>query len=224
MPVKIFKNLIEVNNRLEQLGLNREKLLEVVEAMLAARADCTPNDPPGSRGWSSWRMGTRRMREEFLVEDGWERDETDQISSIVNKKLGVRIVVANTDNATGIDHDGCIPQNSSKKGIATDRAVHVNQLSFMEKLDESVNIVALKSLPNASRPIITLYLCVYDNGDEFRAELSCPAGLDGGFFTDFRERVFLNSSDDSDGNPVRRRAGGDDDGGSEFNIPVTRKK
>jgi hypothetical protein len=224
MPVKVFKNQIEVNNRLERLGVTREKLLEVIEAMLAARADCTPNDPPGARGWSSWRMGTRRMREEFLVEDGWERDETDQISSIVNKKLGVRIVVANTDNATGIDHEGYIPQNSSKKGTVTDRAVHANQMSFMDKLDESLNVVTLKTSAKAFGPIITFYLCVYNEGDEFRAELSCPVGLDGGFFTDFVERIFLNSSDDGDGGPVRRRAGGDDDGGSEFDIPVTRKK
>jgi hypothetical protein len=68
MPTKIVKDPVEVGNRLEQLGVSKGKVIEVIEAMVSARADCTPNDPPGSHGWSSYRMGTRRLREEFLTE------------------------------------------------------------------------------------------------------------------------------------------------------------
>jgi hypothetical protein len=181
MPVKILKDLVEVGNRLEELGVSKTKLIDVIEAMVSARADCTPNDPPGSRGWSSYRMGTRRLREEFLTEDGWEKDDTDQIASIVNKKIGLRIVVANTDDATGIEDGERFPQNRSKKGAATDRIVQSNQLSFMDALDESLTVIALRSSEQIRRPIITWYVCVYNEGDEVRAEFSCPVDVEGGF-------------------------------------------
>ena len=74
MSGKIFKNPIEVVNRLEELGVTRDELLEVVDAMVSARADCTSNDPPGAPGWSSWRMGTRRLREVKIVQEDLEKN------------------------------------------------------------------------------------------------------------------------------------------------------
>jgi hypothetical protein len=222
MPTKILKDQIEVGNRLETLNFTREELLEVADAMIGAKAECTDNDPPGARGWLSYRWGTRRLREVKLTQEDWEKDDTDQIASILNKKLSIRVAVSNTDDGTGIDDPDRYPQNRSKKGGATDRAVHVNQLSFMEALDASVKVVALRAEDRPSGPVITWYLCVYSEGDVFRAELSCPVGIDGGFFTGFVERIFLIGADDDSGEPLRRRT---DDGPdhSEFDIPVTRK-
>lgn len=223
MSARILKKPIEVRNRLDELGLPQKKLLEVVRAMVGAKAECTDNDPPGARGWSSWRWGTRRLREEVLVEDGWERDDSDQISSVVNTKRRVRVVVSNTDDGTCVEEDGRFPQNRSKKGAATDRAIQANQTSFMDVLDETLKVVPLKVSRAEPGPIVTFYLCVYCEGDEFRAELSCPNGVEGGFFTGFDERIFLIDSS-SDGDGAARRRGDDDlDGDSEFEIPVKRK-
>jgi hypothetical protein len=169
-------------------------------------------------------MGTRRLREEFLTEKGWEKDDTDQIASIVNKTVGLRIIVANTDDVTGIEDAGRFPQNRSKKGAATDRIVQCNQLSFMDKLDESLKVIALRSVGKTAHSIITWYLCVYNEGDEVRAEFSCPVGLDGGLFTDFDERIVIVGPDGGDSAPIRRRSGSDSEDGSEFDVPVTRKK
>jgi hypothetical protein len=209
-----------VRNRLDELGLSLDKLIEVVEAMVGASAECTDNDPPGARGWSSWRMGTRRLREEMRSEPGWEKDEGDQISSILNASMGIRIAVSNTDDGTQVDEHGRFPQNRSRKGAATDRAVNTNQQTFINILDESMNVVPIA--PRASREIVTWYLCTYSGGDVVRAELSCPVGLEDGFFTGFVERIFLIDPRDDGGPAVRRSTGGDDDG-SEFDIPVTRK-
>jgi hypothetical protein len=224
MPAKVWKKPIDVGNRLEKLfGLKKEQLVEIVEAMVRAKADWTPNDPPGSRGWSAYKMGTRRLREVTLTEKGWEKDDTDQIPGVINKVRGVRLVVANTDDVTGMEEDGRNPQNRSKKGAATDRVVHANQLSFMKALDESLNVVPLKKAPNSPDRIITWYLCTYCEGEEFRAELSCPNVLEDGYFADFYERIFLTDDDGSDGGEaVRRSDDGDDSSG--FEIPVTRKK
>lgn len=222
MPTRITKGPIDTPNRLEELGLKLEEALEVVGAMISAKAECTDNDPPGSRGWSSWRWGIRRLREVKLSQPGWEKDDTDQIASVINKKLGIRIAVSNTDDGTGIDADGRFPQNRSRKGGATDRAVHVNQLSFMDVLEASRKVVPLRGEPPAPSAIITWYVCTYSEGEQFRAELSCPDGMEDGFFTGFIERIFLVDSDDSSGDTIRRRRdGGPDD--SEFDIPVTRK-
>jgi hypothetical protein len=224
MPAKILKNPVEVDNRLEQLGFTRDQLIEIAEAMVSARADCTPNDPPGAPGWSSWRMGTRRAREVLLVGEDWERDDSDQISSVLNKRLRIRLAVANTDDATGIEQEHPIPQNWSRKGAATDKAVMVNQRSFMDILDASLKVVPLRQPPKPSGPIITWYLCVYSEGDEFRVELSCPSGLESGFFTDFIERILIVGPDDGGSGGLRRRGDGEGDDGPEFNIPVVRKK
>jgi len=223
MAAQVVKKPLDVGNRLDELfKLKREQLLEVVEAMVRAKADCTPNDPPGSRGWSAYKMGTRRLREITLVEKGWEKDDADQIPGVINKSLGVRIVVANTDDATCIDLDGRNPQNRSQKGAATDRVVNANQLSFMKALDESLKVVRLKQKPASPAHIATWYICTFSEGDEFRAEISCPKVIEDGYFADFYERIFLTNDESGDGGIVRRAD--DDDGGSEFDIQVKRKQ
>jgi hypothetical protein len=223
VAAKVITNPVEVGNRLEELHLTREQILDVVDAMVSAKADCTPNDPAGAPGWSAWRMGVRRLREVVGTQDGWEKDEVDQIPGVINKELGIRLTVANTDDATGLKLEDRRPQNWSRKGAATDRIMQVNQGSFMGALEESLKVVQLKPTPKEYRPIVTWYICTYCEGDEFRAELSCPAGLDNGYFTDFIERIVIVGSEAGDEAPVRRRKTGEDDG-SEFDVPVTRKK
>jgi hypothetical protein len=221
MPTKVWKTPIEVANRLDELGLTLESLIEVVEAMVRAKAECTDNDPIGSQGWAAYRMGTRRLREVTLTQEEWEKDDTDQIASTLNRKLGIRVAVSNTDDATGVDEEGREPQNRSKKGAATDRAIQSNQLSFMNVLDASLNVIPLDRLRQKPSSIVTWYVCVYSEGDEYRGELACPIGIEAGFYTGFVERIFLKGKDPGDGGAARRRSGGD---GPEFDIPVTRKK
>jgi hypothetical protein len=88
----------------------------------------------------------------------------------------------------------------------------------------TLKVIALRSVGKTAHSIITWYLCVYNEGDEVRAEFSCPVGLDGGFFTDFVERIVIVGPDGGDSAPIRRRSGSDSEDGSEFDVPVTRKK
>lgn len=217
----IVSDVIKVANRLAELGMpTRENLIEVAGAMVTAKSECTDNDPPGAPGWSSWRMGTRRLREETLSVEGWERDDSDQISSVINRALGVRIAVANTDDGTCIEDR--VPQNRSKKGAATDRAISINQGSFMDILDESMTVVPFPKPDGASAPLITWYLCVHCEGDEVLAELSCPVGVEAGFFTGFSERIFILGHGGEDA-PMVRRGTPDDTDGTDLEISVTRK-
>jgi hypothetical protein len=224
VPVRIFKEAIEVTNRLGDLATSSEQLLEVVGAVVAARADCTDNDPFGSRGWRGWQMGTRRSREVHVGADGWEKDDTDQVPAIINKRFGIRIVICNTDDGTSIEMGK--PQNRHKKGSATNRAIDANQGSFMDRLDETVSVISIaKRRTSATGAILTYFLCVYAEGDDIRAELSCPVNVENGFFDDFVERIFIIGGDTGESSPARRRKPDDDiQGGSEYSIPVIRKK
>ena len=220
MAARILINSVEVRNRLDEMGVTYDELVEVVDAMVGERALCTDNDPPGARGWASWRMGIRRLREILRRKDGWVKDETDQVPSVLNERLALRIAVSNTDEDTGIDDPNLCPCNRAEKGLATDRIVQQNQQSFMATLDESVNVVQFPDVA-ASKQVITWYLCLYNEGDIVRAELSCPDGLENGFFTGFIERIILIGSEEPDDGTPRRY--GNSDGEDGLDVPVKRK-
>ena len=129
----------------------------------------------------------------------------------------IKIAVCNTDDGTGIESRQ--PQNRSKKGAATDRAISTNQFAFNGILAEADNVVQLA--PN-SDGVVYWYLCVYSEGEVVRAELSCPTECEGGFFKAFRERICL-IGDDDDGSGVRVKSESPDDGDAGFEINVTRK-
>lgn len=225
MPATIVSSPIEIANELERLGLTGKQVLEVVHAMAGARADTTENDPPGAAGWSAWRMGVRRCREVTIHDKrfpGWERDETGQMSSVINRRLGVRLLVANTDDGTAVEAEDRFPQNRSRKGAATDRIVQGNQLSLFEEFDPTSNVVAFPATSEFSRELTSWYICVYVSGDRIRAEISCPTEIDGGYFADFSRRIILLGDDGAGLDP---RTGRKEHGGDvvEFDIPVARK-
>lgn len=220
MNALFLDNPIQAQNRLEQLGLSKPLLLEAIRAMVAARNNCTENDPPSAPGWSSWRDGTRRLRE-VLIPLGWKKDDTDMISSAFNEKLGIKVSVQNADASTGVENQ--TPQNSSQKGAATERIVEANgdQFEFRSILDQMPGVIPISSETRASTSGIThWYLCVFCEGDTYRAELSCPVQCVGGFFTKYSERIPIIDDQPDDGAKLRRDV--PDDGG-EFEIPVIRK-
>lgn len=222
MPTQFFTKGIEVANRLDELATSLEQLLEILGAIVAARADCTDNDPFGARGWRGWQMGSRRSREVHVGVRGWEKDDTDQVPAIINKRLGIRIVICNTDDGTAITKRK--PQNRNKRGSATDRAVGLNQGSFMDKLDETVSVVSIAKRNTKDGAILTYFFCAYVEGDDIRAELSCPVNVEDGFFDEFVERIFIAGGDYGDDGPARRKTGDGDPDGSEYSIPVKRKR
>lgn len=223
MQTLIVAKPLDVENELEKIALSAGQVLEIVHAMAGARADATENDPPGAAGWSAWRMGIRRSREVTIHDKrfpGWERDETGQVSSVVNRKAGVRLLVSNTDDGTGIDAQDRFPQNRSKKGAATDRIVQCNQGVF-EFMEQASNVVAFPKAADGDQEIVSWYLCVYSDGGELRAELSCPVGIEGGFFTGFSKRIIILGGDGTGIDPVKSKK--PDGEVVEFDIPVARK-
>lgn len=221
MPARLIFNPIEVLNRLNDFDFSTEELLEVVGAMVAARNSCTENHPASAPGWYSWSEGGRRLREIGLMKADWFRDETNGVPAIINRKFGIKIAVCNTDDGTCRNEKDRVPQNRTKKGPATDRIAEENRQMILPGLEVAVSNVVPISAPRDAAGITVYYLCVYHEGDDVRAELSCPSETEGGYFSDFVERIFLIGGEDDDDGGVSRK--NDVPGDDEFDIPVIRK-
>jgi hypothetical protein len=208
---------IEVDNRLEELGWSREELLEVVDAMVAGRNGCTENDPSSAPGWMAWKEGCRRLRE-IGRPKGMNKSEDGQIPWVIDSARGVRFTVSNTDEGTGVE--AYSPQNRSKKGPSTDRVVSGNQRSLFDDTELEEKVVPLSVAGGQPGILVSWYLCVFSEGDEVRAEISCPVGIENGYFTGFMERLVLVGPDGDD--LVRTRYEKLDQE-SDFYIPVSRK-
>jgi hypothetical protein len=165
----------------------------------------------------SRKEGSRRLREIGRAK-GLQKAEIDQIPCVVDLKRKLRFSVSNTDDGTAIPFPR-IPQNCSKKGPGTDRVVTDNQGSLFDYLDAPIKVVPLSMARPQPGIIVSWFLCTYCAGDEIRAELSCPIGVQAGFFTDFMERIVLIGPEDAGASS--RRVLPDD--GPEFDIPVKRK-
>ncbi len=207
MPALLRAEEWDVNERLNELGLTRDLLLEIVQACVAARGGCTDNDPPAAGGWDAWRMGTRRAREK-LRPLNWDKDETGGLSTVKSDEHEMRIAILNTDDATGLRARA--PTNSSKKGVATERAVDLNGELFP---DTAPTIDA-----PCGHPI--WYLCVHVSGDDVRAELSFPERFHNGFIAAWIERILLLEPGQWDKISI---AAPTDDSGPDLEIEVRRK-
>ena len=210
---KTLEHPVEVHKRLDELCLTLEQVRSVVDAMVSGRANSTANDPSSAPGLLSWIHGTRRLREVTLP-NGWEKDDHDQQPSVVSPNKTVRLSVMNTDDGTGIADR--LPQPTSKKGTATERAAYNNQREFIE---DHPSFFALES--QSSPRVVQWYLMVYSKGEDLRAELSCPTSCEEGGFSSFQERIFI-SMDLGGDTPIR---GNQDSPVSDpdFEITVERK-
>lgn len=211
---KNIKSATSVMSRLATLKTSVEKLKTVIEAVATARLSTTPNDPAGARGYLGWQMGSRRLRDLHVGQDGWERDDTDQVPAIVNRGIGVRIAVMNTDDATCID--AVSPKNRSKKGPVTDKVADINQGTFIDVLDESIEQIHDHGKDES---FVTYFLCVYQEGDDLRGELSLAVETSAGYIAKYDERIFIFGGESGLTEPVKKKSPDE----SDFDIPVRRR-
>jgi hypothetical protein len=210
MENAIYKESWEANRRLNELGLTREQLIEVVKASVAGRGDCTENDPPSAPGWTSWCYGVRRLRQIFRRE-GWDKDDTGQLSTIANHELRIKIAVCNTDDGTAIEDR--IPRNRSRKGVISERATDINAKPYLfPEMEEDAR--------RNTSGYVTWYLCIYIEGDRVRAELSCPSAFAAGYFTSYIERIFILNEDDWKNLDFSQQG---EDSGPDIEVNVRRK-
>jgi hypothetical protein len=174
--------------------------MEVVKAMIGAANGCTENDPPSARGWDSWRFGVRRWRD-IKCRQGWKKDETENLSTIVHPDMKFRIAVSNTDEGTGLRSGK--PKSRSTKGDGSRRAVDFNRRQQPLPIPEFQEEFHRQLTAAAAAHAQIWYLCLFnDGGDTVRAELSKPAGIEAGHFIAWQERIILIDGDGPVGDRV----------------------
>lgn len=196
----------EVAPRLEQLGLTKAELLQVVRAAVGARRNATPFHPLSAGGLLAYLAGTEHLRRVF-VPQGWQICRRDNIESIFHTEIGIKIVYQNAERAGDPISD---PIAVSKKGAGAARAVELGQYDLFPEVRE---------LEVAEITAATWYLFVYADGPDVRAELSCPVAINDEQFDQFHERILLVQKGDWDSpDPLA-----DDAPPVDFEVHVSRK-
>jgi hypothetical protein len=180
------------NRRLRELGLvlpgnadPRWGLLEAIRAAIAGRAGTTDNDARSVPGYNAWSFPTRRLREVYRGFGSWDKFEENGVEGIINPELKLKVVAVSTDEGTCDPNHS--PRNRTPKGPATGKVIDLNsQLSLF-----GTEMVAAQQ-----DTYQTWQLCTFDNGNDVRAELSCPVNFSGNHFLKFSERVFLIEADE----------------------------
>lgn len=198
---------IEVAPRLEQLGVTKSELLEVIRAAVGARRNATPFHPLSAGGLLAYLAGTEHLRRVFLPQ-GWQICRRDNIESIFHPEVGVKIVYQNADRAGDPIYD---PIAVSKKGAGAARAIELGQYDlFPESREQEV----------AELTAATWCLFVYAVGPDVRAELSCPVAINDEQFDRFHERILLVQKGDWDHPDLLV----DDAPPVDFEVSVSRKR
>lgn len=207
MSLRATKKLTEtkdVDRRLDELGLDRRKLLNVAERAHWATLDVGAFHAANAAGTYAYQEGTLALREEFVGDD-WSVERSESVEAIKHNETGVLVVYCNVDQARGLSQ----PKARSKKGSGSERVCKPN--------DNQRQLLPVVHFTAASTKATNVYYLMVDaNGF---AELSAPVIKDGEF-SSYVERIFLYD----DGSASDAAEIGDDDGGpAAFDPPVRRK-
>ncbi|MCI2811193.1 hypothetical protein [Eoetvoesiella caeni] len=179
MALPVLVDSVEVSDRLGQLGVSKDDLMQVIQAAVGARANATPFHPKSAPGMLAYIEGTFRLRS-VLVSKGWECYVCrDNIESVFNESKNLKIVFQNADLA---GHPFADPVPSSRKGPGSARVVAMGQSMLFPELSNE--------LPPELRAKVW-YLFVQAEGLDVRAELSCPISIQDDRFHGFSERIML---------------------------------
>ena len=177
----VFAEDFEIGPRLEQLGTDRAELLDIVRAAVGARRNAVPFHPLSAGGLFSWLEGTGQLRRVYIAK-GWEICRRDNIESVYNPDLGIKIVFQNAERAGDPVFE---PLASNRKGAASARAVELGQIEMFpeHRLEKEKTAAELSAS--------TWILFVEAEGDTVRAEFSCPKAISDEQYAGFHERILL---------------------------------
>ncbi|ERS15497.1 hypothetical protein Q668_00280 [Alcanivorax sp. PN-3] len=172
--------MVDVQDRLTQLGLTLAALQEAVQQGYLARARLTSNHPRIFFGSSMWAETVAALRDN-LRSDGWVRSNEGNYELTVNRAEDLAVVVTTGDEATGVATSN--PTNKCPKGINTVDAIAVNnQLDMFGELIPD---------PGENLGFTTWILLIHVGEDEVRSELSLPSNISSGKIKAWKERIIL---------------------------------
>lgn len=189
MHQNIFRNPVDVEDRLQQLGLSKELLIAAVEAGLYGWLNCTENHPPSFPGVNAWAEGVRSLRESLLPK-GWERLNDRNLPLTVNRATNVAITASSGDECTGVED--MAPRTRNPKGVTTKQKVNANaqQLGLFADMTASA-----EELIEEVKKWNTWFLLSHRDEKKkvVRCELSRPIGIGvDGRVDGWHERIILD--------------------------------
>jgi len=203
---RIITDSTHISQRLMELGISKDALIEVIQAAIGARNNVTPLHPKSAGGMTAWIEGTYRLRAVSLA-SGWIPHIQDNIEFIYNEKTQTKIAYQNAERAGELNFD---PIAASKKGAGSARAVASGQWDLFPE--------SLKEIHERDQSKVW-YLFVYSDGIEVCAELSCPETIENGEFRGFSQRILLVQPGEWDSLDLTD----DGNGELELDVSVTRK-
>lgn len=199
---EVLKEPWDVDRRLSEMGLRRDRLLTVRTVAISEAANATPNHCANAPGTFAYQHGTWALRDQHVGDD-WKADRTDGVEAILNKALGIRVIFTNVNIACDDERE---PKPRSTKGPGSERVCMGNLFGDLPRY-----------APRQRDEIATYYLMVDENG---AAELT-RAVVSGGTFSSYIQRIYLSDGSDltTDKLPLDN-----DDAVTDFDPQVVRKR
>lgn len=213
LAARIYSDPWEVDERLRTVfDASRDEFIRIAKEVVGARADVGEDDPLTAAGQFAYIHGTRNVRSLFRSK-GWINFRHENIESVRHPGRDLKVIYQSVDLATSIEHE---PRPVSGKGSGTERLLDEACASLFSV--EQLNALAGRHVGGNTTG--AWYYCVSVNGDDVRSELSLPAGISGGNFTRFIERIFILNGGDWVKLVVEGEAGSD---AVDYEPVVTRK-
>ena len=191
MEKQVIIRAPEVEDRLKQLGLTEQLLIDPIKRGFFAWLNCTQNHPPAFAGIMAWGEANCGLRE-GLVPLGWERHNDRNLPLTINRDTGVALTVSSGDECTGIE--GMVPRTRNPKGITIKDATSSNraQLGLFSDMDAPPDSTDLDAIDEWSTWLLLTYRDTMSR--TVRCELSRPIaiGIDGRV-DGWAERIILGS-------------------------------
>ena len=208
---KLYLEDWSVNAKLKRtFGVTRSDLIKVVREVVGARADSVDDDPLSAAGLFAYIYGTRAIRA-VLRRAGWVRYRQDNMEMAKHPDREIMVAYQSVDLACSEFHD---PKAVSGKGAGAARVIDMATLFTPEEMAGKT--------AEADFSTGMWFFCISVDDDDVRAELSLSAGLEGGNFKPFIERIFILKKGEWDS--LREIGERDrDDGPVEFKPSIARK-
>lgn len=172
--------------RLQQLGVPEELLVEALQRGIAEKLTAEIYDPATAGGYDLYRYTTRHLRE-GLHRLGWELSDTNNIALVREPIDGTALIVCSGDQQTG-QLIGDPPKTKRSKG---DVFLEVTEVVARDLWGNEETETRLIALPDAKVWLLLHYHAIIDGQEVVRAELSLPQVAEGGTITGWSERIIL---------------------------------
>ena len=185
LPETIVYHGPTVSDRLRELGLTVEGLVEAVRQGEMAAAEATRHDPPTAGGYDRWRYTVRSLRDTYCPTGEWVAREENGLPLLESEDKARVVIVRPGDE--GVGDPSMVPRLRRAPGEAISNRTKTNHLAQLPLSASWFN----QQLPKSQGPQ-TWFLMTAKKGDIIYAELSLGYGDIGpGGSPSWMERIIL---------------------------------